>query len=53
LGLEGECFGEVGALLLAERGEVWVGQGVVGGAEVVEALGVTDEVDVGGNLAWV
>jgi hypothetical protein len=26
---------------------------VVGGAEVVEALGVADEVDVGGHLAWV
>lgn len=34
----------------AEGGEGWVGQGVVGCAEVVVPLGVADEVDYG--LGW-
>lgn len=41
---EGGCEGA--ALLLAEGGEGWVGDGVVCGIEVVEALGVADEEEV-------
>ena len=38
----GECLSEVSALFFAVGCQGWVGEGVVGGAEVVVALGVAD-----------
>lgn len=43
----GEGVAESRTLGFAEGGEEWVGKDVVGLADVVVALGVTDEVDVG------
>lgn len=40
-----EVGAEVGALLLAEGSEVWIGEVFVFEGEVVEALGVADEMD--------
>ena len=46
-GVVGEGLGEGGALGFAEGSEGWVGEGVVCGVEVMVALGVSDEVEVG------
>lgn len=50
LGVVGEGGAEVGALGLAEGREVRVAQGFVGDGEVVDALGVADEMDRGGHV---
>jgi hypothetical protein len=44
-GVVWECGLEIGTLLLAKRGKIWVVDSMVGGAEVMVTLGMADAVD--------
>lgn len=48
----GEGGAQVGALFLADRCQVWVGDEFVFVAEVVVALGMADEVDCWSHYSW-